>query len=173
MRLQPLHRARRFLDSFSRYVPDPSREAELLAPLSPAERDLFDRFHPHDRKHALAVAAWIRSNCPQAEPWVSRAALLHDIGKTASQAPVLLRVFATLLGWLGAESRAEEWSGRKGLLGAVGTYLRYPDLGAEMLAGAGSDRRVAAWAAEHHLPEARWTVPLPEGRLLVAADDAH
>ena len=39
------------------------------------------------------------------------------------------------------------------------------------LAMAGSDERVVAWAAEHHEPEERWTVPVDAGRLLVAADD--
>jgi hypothetical protein len=36
---------------------------------------------------------------------------------------------------------------------------------------AGSDERVVAWAAEHHLPESDWTVPLAEGRILALADD--
>jgi hypothetical protein len=53
----------------------------------------------------------------------------------------------------------------------VGLYLQYPQLGADLLAVAGSDELVVAWAAQHHEPEDRWSVPVEAGRLLVAADD--
>ena len=66
---------------------------------------------------------------------------------------------------------AGAWSQRRGMTRRVGLYLQYPELGSELLAVAGSDPRVVAWAAQHHEPESSWTVPIDLGRLLAAADD--
>jgi hypothetical protein len=41
-----------------------------------------------------------------------------------------------------------------------------------MLAAAGSDALVVAWAAEHHQPPARWTIERGAAEALRAADDA-
>ena len=75
--------------------------------------------------------------------------------------------------------RAGEWLANRPGSGAlaracraVGRYVRYPALGAALLEAAGSDARVVAWAREHHEPETVWTVPVAEGRVLRAADDA-
>ena len=40
-----------------------------------------------------------------------------------------------------------------------------------MLGIAGSAPLTVAWALEHHLPAEQWTVPLPVGEALKAADD--
>jgi len=89
------------------------------------------------------------------------AALLHDVGKVVSGFGTFARVGATLLGLLGRD----RWQGR------IGDYLRHPELGARLLAEAGSDPITVAWASEHHLPVDRWTVPQEAGALLKAADD--
>jgi hypothetical protein len=53
----------------------------------------------------------------------------------------------------------------------VGRYLSHDEGGAELLTAAGSHPLTVAWARQHHLPEAKWTVPGPVGRALKAADD--
>ncbi len=172
MKLQPAHRARRFFSSFRRRDVDPAIEAPLLAPLTTSERELFDRFSPYDRGHALDVASAVHRHAPDAyQDWVPTAALLHDIGKTASDPGTLTRVVATILDWLGFRPHAARWSESSGTVKTIGLYLRYQEIGAELLAEAGSDRRAVAWALEHHSPESVWTVPVADGRILAAADD--
>ncbi len=65
---------------------------------------------------------------------------------------------------------AEAWQESSGFTRRVGLYLRYGELGADMLKVAESDPVVVAWAAEHHLPADQWTVPAGLGTVLVAAD---
>src|SRR5690606_3520378 len=105
--------------------------------------------------------------------WVMAAALLHDVGKTVPGLGTYGRVMATLSGAAGGADMAPLWAERRGMTRRIGLYLQYPRLGADLLGMAGSDPRVCAWAAEHHEPEERWTVPAEAGRLLVAADDGE
>jgi hypothetical protein len=80
---------------------------------------------------------------------VLAAALVH--GKTASGLATLPRVLSTVAISLAGRSRVTTWQG--GLTGRIGLYSRHPELGAELLAGAGSDKLTVAWAREHHRPE--------------------
>lgn len=105
-----------------------------------------------DRRHAVGVARRV------GEPSLLEAALLHDVGKVDSGLGTFARVVATLVG-----SRARR--------GRMARYRNHPAIGARMLEAAGAAPLTVAWAAEHHLPEARWTVPVPAGRVLKAADD--
>ena len=100
-----------------------------------------------------------------------RAALLHDIGKTMAGLRTYGRVIATLSGAVAGKDFAKAWQHTTGYTRKVGLYLKYEQLGADLLSLAGSDPRVVAWAAQHHLPEEDWTVPVDAGRLLAAADD--
>ncbi len=146
-----IHLGRRFVGSLRRGAPD--EEAWALAQLHDGERALWTRMSDADRRHAVGVA--------QAVPVeLAPAALLHDVGKIDSGLGTFARVGATLLG-----SVTRSWPGR------VGRYLRHDEIGADLLAAAGSDPLTVAWAREHHLPEDRWTVPLDAGRALKAADD--
>ena len=92
--------------------------------------------------------------------WLVAAGLLHDVGKTSAQLGVIGRSAATVLELLGVGSAP----------GRLGRYLHYPVAGAAALQRAGSDPRVVAWAGEHHLGAARWTVPASAGELLARAD---
>jgi hypothetical protein len=105
--------------------------------------------------------------------WVIAAALTHDVGKSVAGLGTYGRVVATLSAAVGGASMAGVWADRRGMTRRIGLYLQYPKLGADLLAVNGSDERVVAWAAEHHLPEDDWTVPLDAGRLLAAADDGR
>ena len=148
------HLARRFVGSLSRREPPAADEGWVASVLGPGERELWRRLPAADRRHAIGVARTVPAE-------LAPAALLHDVGKTVSGLGTFGRVGATVLGWLG---RAR-WRGR------VGDYLRHDELGARLLAEAGSSDLTVAWAREHHLPPSRWTVPPEAGAVLKAADD--
>lgn len=173
MSLRPLHWAGRLLSSVR---PGPPRRRDLAwahEQLTAPERRLFDRMSNPDRRHAIGVARRVDAALPPNLPdrsVVLRAALLHDVGKVASGLRTYGRVIATLSGAVGGRSYAEVWQDTRGFTRRVGLYLRYPELGAEMLAVADSDPRVIAWAREHHLDEESWTIPVDWGRVLAAAD---
>ena len=148
--------------------------------LGPTEQRLFDRMAPVDRAHSVGVARGVAANLdrlgldasdPEAR-WILAAALTHDVGKSQAELGTYGRVVATLSEAAGRGlDGSRSWAARRGMTRKVGLYLQYPRLGAEMLAVAGSDERVVAWAAQHHEPEESWTVPVDAGRLLRDADD--
>jgi hypothetical protein len=160
-------------------APSAADTAWAHSTLSAEERRLFDRMSAVDRSHSIGVARAVAAHLdridlsaedPEAR-WVLAAALTHDVGKSVAGLGTYGRVIATLSGAVGGASMANVWAQRRGMTRKVGLYLQYPQLGADLLAVAGADERVIAWAAQHHEPEDSWTVPVAAGRLLVAADD--
>lgn len=161
------HLARRFLASLSNAPPDLAEEAWARTWLTPLEATLWQSQPGRDRRHTLAVARLVegavegQTETAQADTaWLVAAGLLHDVGKTSAQLGVIGRSAATVLELLGVGSAP----------GRLGRYLHYPVAGAAALQRAGSDPRVVAWAGEHHLGAARWTVPASAGELLARAD---
>lgn len=146
--------------------------------LTPAEQRLFAKMSTADQKHAVDVARRahqaLNDDAEAAgsvgEETVMAAALLHDIGKTVSGLGLYGRVIATLSGVVAGHEFAEIWQEKSGFTRKVGLYLRYGELGADLLRMADSDPVVVAWATEHHLSEDRWSIPVGVGRLLAAAD---
>lgn len=124
-----------------------------------------------DRRHAVGVARRVDEAADAGARDVLAAALLHDVGKVTSGLGTMARVPATLVGAAGGRRRAAAWSARRGVLGRVGRYLRHDLEGAALLRDAGAPALAVAWAREHHLPSARWTVPAETGRVLKEADD--
>jgi putative nucleotidyltransferase with HDIG domain len=120
-----------------------------------------------DRRHAVGVAhkALALLGEEATERSVLAAALLHDAGKVEADLGTFGRVAATLVGITVGPGRASRRNGR------LSRYLRHDELGARLLAEAGSDRMTVAWAREHHRPPAQWTVPRAVGDALKAADD--
>lgn len=181
MKLRPAHRARRFLRSVLARRTRPEDEAWAATHLSDAERRLFARMSAVDRVHSIEVARAVEANldrlgmAPGSEDarWVMAAALTHDVGKSVAGLGTYGRVMATLSGAAGGADMGPLWAQKRGMTRRIGLYLQYPQLGADLLAIAGSDERVVAWAAQHHEPEDGWTVPVDAGRLLVAADDGE
>ena len=176
MSVRPAHRVRRFLSSVVPGRPSDEDLAWAGTFLSDEERRLFAKMPATDQRHQVGVArAVARHGVGGAPPatWVMAAALLHDVGKTVAGLGTYGRVVATLSEAVGGASMATAWSESSGFTRKVGLYLQYPSLGADLLRLAGSDERVVAWAAEHHLPEERWTVPPEEGRILALADDGR
>jgi hypothetical protein len=104
---------------------------------------------------------------------VLAAALLHDSGKVVSGLGTPARVVATILWAVLDDATADRWLGApdRSLRARLASYRRHPELGADLLRSAGSSALTANWAAEHHRPESRWTVPLAVGRILKDCDD--
>jgi hypothetical protein len=152
--------------------PRPVDAAWASGLLSPAELAIWRRLSGPDRRHAVGVARRVDAALDHADRAVLAAALLHDSGKLDSGLGTWARVPATLVGLTGRRRLVRRWAGRPGgLRRRVALYLDHPARGAARLRAAGSDPLAVAWAAEHHLPEDRWSVPPGVGRVLHAADD--
>lgn len=93
-----VHLVRRFLWSVRGRVPggDDRELAETV--LSAREMRLWSSMQAMDRSHSLMVLARRRRLDPPPDRHEEAAALLHDVGKTASRLGLFARVFATLLG---------------------------------------------------------------------------
>lgn len=172
-----LHLARRFAGSIRPGPPRPGDEAWARGQLTPGELEVWGRMSNPDRRHAVAVARAVVDRWPPVLDGPDRpvlaAALLHDSGKVVSGFRTPTRVAATLLWTVLDDETADRWLNGPGdgLRVRLARYRRHPELGAELLRRAGSDPLTSSWAAEHHRPEERWTVPLPVGRILKECDD--
>ncbi len=154
-----VHLARRLAASIQPARPSDDDLSWARAHLREAEWALWSRHRPNDKRHTLAVAH-VLTVADDVPAWVLSAALLHDIGKIDADLGLPGRVLASLL-QLARVRRAP---------GRLGAYLHYAAHGATLLRSAGSHPHVVAWAAEHHEPEAGWTVPARWGTPLAAAD---
>ena len=190
--LRPAHRAGRFFGALRPGPPPAPEWAWALSQLSPSEQRLLLKMRNPDRRHAVEVARRVQAQLAVSadgasagdlddgasdgsaestdHAWIITAALLHDVGKVASGLRTYGRVVATLCGVFGGRDLAEIWQRGSGITRRVGMYLRYGDIGAEMLELAQSDPRVVAWSMEHHGAPESWAVPRAAGELLVAAD---
>lgn len=185
-----LHLAKRFFGSLSNEPPHRAEADWALAHLLDGERDIWNRMDNPDRRHAVTVAQGVAEVLDRSGPGpdevlgsdgrraVIAAALLHDSGKVISGFGTPARVFATVVwGLLGRRSAgsvtADRWlaTGGRGLRRRLAQYRLHPELGAEMLRDAGSHSITVDWAAQHHIPEDRWTVPVELGRILKDCDD--
>ena len=179
MKLRPVHRAQRFARTLVARRPRADDLEWVDSLLSEGEQRLFAKMSTADRAHSIQVARAVEANLDRVglhpgdadARWILTAALTHDVGKTVAGLGTYGRVMATLSAAAGGSDMGPHWAEKRGMTRRIGLYLQYPKLGADLLAMAGSDHRVVAWAAEHHEPEERWTVPLDAGRLLAAADD--
>lgn len=166
------HLVRRFLGSVLPRGPRTEDEAWARLQLLPGEVEIWTRLSRQDRRHAVGVARRVEAELgDQAGRPVLAAALLHDCGKLAAGLGTYGRVIATLSISAAGRDHAMAWSETRGFTRRVGLYSEHPRLGAEMLGLAGSAPLTIAWAAEHHLPPADWTVPVEVGQVLKAADD--
>ena len=151
-----IHLIRRFVQSIVDTGPNHAEEVWLLGLLSGAEAALYRQMSAADRSHALRSA-----RCPALDDDAQRvAAALHDVGKIQAGLGTGARVGATLMGAIFPS----------GLRGRWAEYRDHPRLGAAMLLEAGSAQLTAVWAAEHHLPLSRSSLP-PEVAVALAAAD--
>lgn len=166
------HLVRRFFGSLRPGGLPAADDAWAVARMTPGEVALWRRMSAADRRHAIVVARRVEAalGAATSRP-VLAAALLHDVGKIESGFGPVRRAGATVAGMARGHDAARGWSRRDGPVGRVGRYLCHDGIGAELLAGAGSDALTVAWAREHHLPPKRWTVDAELGAALKAADD--
>lgn len=164
----PVHLVRRFVGSWSPRPLDPSDVAWVRDVLSPAEHALWERMPLADRKHAAGVARVVDASLDEPDAPVLAAALLHDVGKVDAGLGTMGRVVATVVALVAGRERATTWRGGRG---RIARYLRHDEIGAALLADAGSDPLTVTWAREHHLSPSRWSLTADVADALAAADD--
>ena len=170
--MRPGHLIKRFLGSLWPVGPGRSAEAWVGSALSEREHALWRRMKRADRRHAVGVAHRVEQALgAETTPPVLAAALLHDVGKVSAGLGTYGRVVATLAGAAAGRTMAAAWTQGRGFTRRVGLYLRHPEVGADMLAMAGSDPLTVTWAREHHLPAEEWTLPRRLAEALKEADD--
>ena len=166
------HLVRRFFGSLRPGGPKRADHDWACSKMLPGEVELWNRMSNPDRRHAIGVAKRVEVALGhEATRPVLAAALLHDVGKSASGLRTFGRVVATMSKGLAGPGYARAWSNESGITRRVGLYLRHAELGGDMLAMAGSDVLTERWAREHHKPEDDWTVDPAVASALKAADD--
>ena len=185
----PLHLARRFFGSLRAGGPSDTDTEWAHRHLEAGERQIWDAMSNPDRRHSIEVAQsvdqrvrtddgttvwdddiWFDSAEQRRERMIT-AALLHDSGKNASALGTFSRVAATLVRPLVSPALLTRMGRGDGIGRRLHRYWHHPELGAEELAVVGSSHFVVAWTAEHHRPEAKWSVPLAAGRILRDCDN--
>ncbi len=149
------------------FVPALARPDDAFAAtwLPACEFDLYRGMDRRDRDHACRVARRVLAVEPQVSAMVVRAALLHDVGKSAAPYRAWERIAVHLYRpWRphgGAEVPAA------GTLAAVWQWHQaHAARGASMILAAGGDPEVAALVRQHHDPDG------PAGADLIRAVDA-
>lgn len=127
------HLVRRAVGSWSNSAPLPGDLDLVRRILTDAEYSLWSAMQGRDQRHSLHVLARFDSLLPDATRQWRAAALLHDVGKTASDLGWALRILATLFGRRGRR---------------FNLYHDHERIGAEMLRGV-SDPETAALVSGH------------------------
>lgn len=179
-----VHLARRFFGSLDPRPPPEAEREWVRRHLSDEEFSVWAAMGNPDQRHSIEVARAVDerlsdARIPSAGPESAgadrsvaiAASLLHDSGKNASRLGTPARVVATLLRPLIPGVVIHRWASTSGPRRRLADYWRHAELGSRALAECGSHPLVAAWAAEHHLPEESWTVPPELGRILRDSDN--
>ena len=122
------HLVKRFVGSLFPAAPTVADEVWAESFLLDGELALWRRLSNVDRRHAIQVTRRFEALGPRTRDEMA-AALLHDIGKIASQLSTLERVGATILG-----SRTERWR----------QYRDHERIGVELCREAGSSAATLA-----------------------------
>ena len=120
---RPGHLVRRWKSSLSRAEPSVRDMDWVNSVLTPGEREIWTTMAVADRRHSIVVARRFVELAPDAGRVFVAAALLHDVGKSASNLSTTGRVMATIVGSRGAR---------------FATYHRHEEIGIEMCRRAGS-----------------------------------
>ena len=96
MKLQ--HLTKRFFAALSQKPPLAEQTAEVKNTLTVSEFALWSAMPPMDQRHSIVVMQRFVGLYATATKFEIRAALLHDVGKMASNLGVIQRVIATLVG---------------------------------------------------------------------------
>lgn len=117
------HLVRRWVSSLSRAEPSVRDMEWVKSVLAPGELGIWTTMAVADRRHSIVVARRFVELAPDARRALIAAALLHDVGKSASNLSTTGRVMATIVG-----SRGSRFA----------TYHRHEEIGIEMCRRAGS-----------------------------------
>lgn len=120
---RPGHLVRRWVSSLSRAEPSVGDVEWVTSVLTPGELGIWTSMAVADRRHSIVVARRFVELAPDAGRVFVAAALLHDVGKSASNLSTMARVMATIVGPRGAR---------------FATYHRHEEIGIEMCRRAGS-----------------------------------
>jgi hypothetical protein len=137
------HLVVRFFTSLIPRRPTADQLARVHAVLTPAEADLWGAMPRVDQVESIAVLERLPAAVAADDRWAA-AALLHDVGKTASGLGVIGRAAATVRGRIGGGAIVS---------GSWGEYLRHAEIGADALAAVGARPEAVAWARAHHRPD--------------------
>ncbi len=152
------HLARRFLGFVTARPLGPAEQQVIAGILDVDERKLFYAQVAADQRHAYDTMTRTGLGSERRGDLVLRAALLHDVGKTASRIGAVGRSLATVLDTF----HLPLWSG-------AATYRNHGPIGAELLARIGCDPLIVDFARRHPDPDPG---PHPPGvwRCLLDAD---
>jgi hypothetical protein len=153
------HLARRFIGSIGSRRPDPADQVTVAGVLSPREAEVFWSQPVADLAHAMRGVAYLeRAAAVRSD--LTRAFLLHDIGKRHARLGTLGRSLATALDWVGLARTSRQRA-----------YLGHGEAGARELEAMGCEALVVAFARYHHaLPPT--AINSSDWTLLVEADRA-
>ncbi|QYG92839.1 hypothetical protein HC251_10630 [Iamia sp. SCSIO 61187] len=167
------HLVRRFLGSLAPRRLSEDEAVWVASHLQPAEAELWGRMSRADRRHAVGVARRAQAALGDAATRpVMAAALLHDVGKVEADLGTYGRVMATLSAKAAGRGTAHAWSQTRGITRRIGLYLLHEELGADLLALAGSDPLTVTLVREWSVDPADRTAPAALLDPLRAADDA-
>lgn len=141
-----MHLARRLATSLTARQPRKDEIVRVAAILSPGEMRLWSAMQSADRRHSLTVLDRRESMRPIPDRDERAAALLHDVGKSASRLGTMGRVLATVVG-------PRSWRFR--------LYREHESIGVRMLEGASTSRTIGVLDGSLAV----------EAELLRAADD--
>jgi hypothetical protein len=92
------HLTKRTWHSYTARALTPEQQDEVATLLLSSEQRLWHLFSVEDQRHSYVVMKRFVDRCPNASVEHIRAALLHDIGKTAVRLSTTMRVIATFIG---------------------------------------------------------------------------
>jgi putative nucleotidyltransferase with HDIG domain len=144
------YRVRQFIHALTALFTQDEAAAEVGQVLSSEQQALFARMRAADRQHAYAVYQALRASGPHPQGLLL-AALLHDVGKTATPSSLLVRISRVLLERF-APRLLESDAQKAGLLQQVILYHNHAEAGAELAARAGCPPLTVALIRRHHDP---------------------
>jgi hypothetical protein len=157
---------RRWLDRFRDARVAAADDAWARSLLTASEYRLWSRLSVFDRRHCLEAARRLErrlaGTAHAGDPLWPGAALMHDVGKLASNLSAVERALAAVTGTVVRVERARRWADRAGgFRRRIGAYLVHGELGARMIREAGGREAIAAWTEVHQGYGRRDKAPIP------------